>query len=144
MAGKGWSPCTNVHLLTSADMVAAAELQHEEDVKAAEGQHEKMKHAKASASKPEPEAQGEEEEEREAVATKVFNGGKEPNPDSTPAPPQSPQVPLLLVFILFILACLSSLVAVLFKQDRGPPGGVYMPDPGERHLSDECVYEWEG
>ena len=82
-------------MLTSADMVAAAELQHEKDVKAAEGQHEKMMHAKASASNPQLEAQG----EGEAVATKVVKA-EGPNPDSTPVPPQSPQVPLLLVFIL--------------------------------------------
>ncbi|DBA80367.1 TPA: hypothetical protein ACH3X2_007312 [Trebouxia sp. C0005] len=62
-----------------------AELQHEENVKAAEGQHEKMKHAKASGCNPEPEAQG------EAVATQVVNGGEEHNPDSTPAQPHSPQ-----------------------------------------------------
>jgi len=105
--GKGWSLCTNMHMLTNADMVAAAELQHEEDVKAAEGQHEKVKHAKASASKPEPETQG------EAVATKVVKAEGH-NPDSTPVPPQGPQVWLLLVFILI---CLSSLVAVLSKQD---------------------------
>ncbi len=126
-------------MLTDADMVAAAELQHEEDVKAAEGQHEKMKHAKASASNPEPEAQGEWEGEGEAVATKVVNGGDGHNPDSTPASFQSPQV-LLLVFLLFILVCLSSLVAV-FVQARphteGHLGGVYMPDLGERPVSDD-------
>ena len=127
MAGKGWSLCTSMHMLTSADMVAAAELQHEEDVKAAEGQHEKTKHAKASASKPEPEAQGDGQGrgEGEAVATKAVNGREGRHPDSTPAPPQSPQVWLLLVFIL---VCLSSLVPVLSKQDimqRATWGGVY-------------------
>ena len=95
-------------MLTNADMMAAAESQHEEHVKAAEGQHGKMMHAKASAFNPEPEAQG------EAVATKVVNGGEGHNPDSTPAPPQSPQVWLVLVFIL---VCLSSLVAVLSQQE---------------------------
>ena len=94
-------------MLTIVDLVAAAELQHEENVKAAEGQHEKMQHAKASGSGSEPEVQG------EAVATKVVMA-KELNPDSTPAPPQSPQVLALLVFILI---CLSSLVAVLSKRD---------------------------
>ena len=83
------------------------ERKHEENVKAAEGQHEKVKHAKANNSKPEPEARG------EAVATKVVNADGH-NPDSTPAPPQSPQVPLLLVLIL---VCLSTLVAVESKQD---------------------------
>ncbi|KAL0045663.1 hypothetical protein WJX82_001000 [Trebouxia sp. C0006] len=70
-----------------------AELQHEEDVKAAEGQHEKTKHAKASASKPEPEAQGDGQGrgEGEAVATKAVNGREGRHPDSTPAPPQNPQ-----------------------------------------------------
>ena len=126
MAGEGWSPCTNMHMLTDADMVAAAQLQHEEDVKAAEGQHDKMKHAKASASNPQLEAQGEEEGGGEAVATTVVNGGERHNPDSNPAPPQTPQVPLLLVFMLI---CLSSLIAVLSKQDpihRATQGGVYM------------------
>ena len=75
-------------MLTNADMVAAAELQHEENVKAAEGQHEKMKHAKASGCNPEPEAQG------EAVTIRMVNGGKGHNLDSTPAQPQSPQVPV--------------------------------------------------
>ncbi len=103
-----------MHMLTNAVMVAAAELQHEENVKAAERQHEKVKHAKANGSKPEPEAQG------EAVATKVVNADGH-NPDSTPMPPQSPQVPLLLVFIL---VCLSSLVAGLSKY-REPPGNVH-------------------
>ncbi len=110
-----------MHMLTNADMVAAAQLQHEEDVKAAEGQHDKMKHAKASASNPEPEAQG------EAVAIKVHhlvNGGEGHNPDSTPAPPQGPQVRLLLVFILI---CLSSFIAVLSKQGLTQrPGGVHV------------------
>ncbi len=96
-----------MHMLTNAVMVAAAELQHEENVKAAEGQHEKVKHAKANSSKPEPEAQG------KAVATKVVNADGH-NPNRTPAPPQSPQVPLLLVLIL---VCLSTLVAVESKQD---------------------------
>ncbi len=124
-------------MLTNADMVAAAELQHEEDVKAAEGQHEKMKHAKASASNPEPEAQG--QGEGEAVATKVVNGGDGHNPDSTPASFQSPQV-LLLVFLLFILVGLSSLVAVFVQarpRTEGHLGGLYMPDLGERPVSDD-------
>jgi len=129
--GKGWSLCTNMHMLTDAGMVAAAQLQHEEDVKAAEGQHDKMKHAKASASNPEPEAQGEGEGEGqgEGVATKVVKAeGERHNTDSTPAPSQSPQVPLLLVFIL---VCLSSLVAVLSKQKlrgrtEGHMGGVHV------------------
>ena len=106
-------------MLTNADMVAAAKLQHEENVKAAEGQHDKVKHAKASASNPEPEVQG------EAVAIKVHHMviDEGHNPDSTPAPPQGPQVRLLLVFILICL----SLVAVLSKQGLiRRPGGVHV------------------
>ncbi|DBA73513.1 TPA: hypothetical protein ACH3X1_011539 [Trebouxia sp. C0004] len=64
-----------------------AELQHMENVQAAEGQHEKVKHAKASGPKPEPQAQG------ETGATKVVNA-EEHHADSTSAPPQSPQAKL--------------------------------------------------
>ena len=122
--GGGWSLHTNKYMLTTADMltvadmVAAAEVQHEDNVRAAEGQHEKERHAKAIGSTQEPEAQG------AAVVTNVVKlEGHHPN--STPAPPQSPRVRLVFVFILF---CLSSSVAVLSKQDlilRATQGDVY-------------------
>ncbi|KAL0043580.1 hypothetical protein WJX79_009050 [Trebouxia sp. C0005] len=88
----GWAVLEQQQLLERAPRQRArrerkqqAELQHEENVKAAEGQHEKMKHAKASGCNPEPEAQG------EAVTIRMVNGGKGHNLDSTPAQPQSPQ-----------------------------------------------------
>ena len=94
-----------------------------------------MKHAKASASNPEPEAEGEGGGDGDAVATKVVVGAEGHHPDSTSVPPQSPQVPLLLVFNLVQLSSLVQCCQIRISY-RGLPWGLYMPDLGERPVSD--------